>query len=155
MLSFVLLKARGGRVLLGLGFTVRIGMCGVTFFLHKQMRRSLSLFLSLSLSLFVLSALFQRTTLVSDHLPQNNRALSPFLSLGGFCPAGSSAVASCPAGAIDWRLCFYVLALPAPLSHVLPCGVPYFLVPLANEDFYCEKRAFAPMISSSSFVLFT
>jgi hypothetical protein len=46
------------------------------------------------------SALFQRTTLASDQFPQNNRALSPLLFPGGYCPAGSSAVTSCPAGAM-------------------------------------------------------
>jgi hypothetical protein len=63
-----------------------------------------TLHLSLSLSLFFLSALFQRTTLSSDQFPQNNSAISLFLFPGGYCPAGSSAVTSCPAGAIDWLL---------------------------------------------------
>jgi hypothetical protein len=35
---------------------------------------------------------------------QTNRALSLFLSSGGYCAAGSSAVIPCPAGAIDWVL---------------------------------------------------
>ncbi len=61
--------------------------------------------IGLCLPLFFLSALFQRTTLASNHFPQNNRSLSPFHSPGGYCPAGSSAVTSCPAGdAIDWLL---------------------------------------------------
>ncbi len=81
---------------------VRVGMVwvGAVVYLHKQMRRALSVFLSL----LFLSDLFQRTTLTSDHFPKTNCVLSPFLSPGGYCPEGSSAVTSCPAGAIDWLL---------------------------------------------------
>ncbi len=50
-------------------------MVGVAGFLHNQMHR-------VSLSLFFLSPLFQRTTIASKHFPQNNRALSPFRSQG-------------------------------------------------------------------------
>ena len=81
-----------------------------------------SRFLSLSPSLsplFFLSGLFQRTPLASDHFPQNKRGLSLFLSPGGYCPAGSSVVTSCPAGVIDWLLCLLVLVSPTPRSHVL------------------------------------
>jgi hypothetical protein len=56
------------------------------------------------LPLFFLSALFQRTALASKHFPETDRALSPFLSPGCYCPAGSSAVTPCPAGAINWLL---------------------------------------------------
>jgi hypothetical protein len=70
---------------LGLGW---LGL-GLPFFLHKQMHQSLSL------SLLLLRFFF----------PENNScALSPFLSPGGYCPAGSSSVTLCSAGAIDWLL---------------------------------------------------
>ncbi len=54
-----------------------------------------------------LSALFQRTTLVLVYLLQNNRALSPFLSPGGYCPAGASVVTLCPAGSIGWDAIYH------------------------------------------------
>ena len=38
----------------------------------------------------------------SNHIPQDNQFLSPLLFPGGYCPTGSSAVTSCPAGAIEW-----------------------------------------------------
>jgi hypothetical protein len=44
--------------------------------------------LSLSLARFCLSALFQRTTLASDHFLQNIRALSPFLFPRGLLSSG-------------------------------------------------------------------
>ncbi len=86
---------------LGLGWQV----LGSPLFLQKQMHRVFSLFL------LFLSALFQRTILVSDYFPQNNSALSPLLYSGGYCPAGSSAVTSCPAGVIEWDAHLPLLSL--------------------------------------------
>jgi hypothetical protein len=110
-------KGRAG--LVRVRVRVRIARVGVAVFLHKQKHRALSL----SLSLLFLSPLFQRITLASDHFPQNNCALSPLLCPGGYCPAGSSAVTSCPAGVIEWLLYLHPLAFHIPLS-LKSCLVP-------------------------------
>ncbi len=85
--------------------------------------RCIGLSLSLPSSYSMLS--FREQLIASDYYPQNSCALSPFLSPGGYCPAGSSAVTSCPAGAIPSTGCFDYTSLLCTHHCLMSCLVGF------------------------------
>jgi hypothetical protein len=115
VLSCVLLKVWGKGLV-----RVRVRTARVAPFLCISRCIGLSLSLSSSSSslLFFRDQVWLRITFL---FPQNNRALSLFLPPGGYCLAGSSAVTSCPAGAID--CCFDYTSLLCPHLFLMSCLV--------------------------------
>jgi hypothetical protein len=105
------------------------------------MHRSLSLSFSLSL-LFFLSALFQRTTLASDHFPQNNRVPLPrgLLSSGLF---GSNFMrCRCHRlAALNARPCFARNSLSCLSFHLNAClriNLPVLFMTRFCRDILCR-----------------
>jgi hypothetical protein len=93
-------KGKGGGGFVRIGGLIVRGRVAVIFAIADE---SFSLSLSLYL-MYLLLYFFSENNSCFGSLSSNNRALSPFLSAGGYCPAGSSAVTSCPAGGIDCLL---------------------------------------------------
>ncbi len=110
---------------------------GVSFF-----RTSRCIGLSLFLSLLPLCSFSENKTLASDYFPQKNHTFFPLYYPGSYCPAGSSAVTSCPAGTIPSTGCFDYMPFRFPFSEKqkqsLLIGITCILSVL-TRGFYCRS----------------